>query len=270
MPVPALGVAAAGAAKAGMFSKLVGTLAPTIGGIAGDLFGNNRDRKLWREQQQWNLDQWNRQNAYNHPKAQMERLKEAGLNPRLVYQQGGAGATGQAGSVSPVNPPKSRTSNYGQTALEGILAYQNIEQNKLIHSVTEAQAKKELALTDVAYAQARDYNASAMLKEADAPYRSDLAMYTKDFKFEEARAKRAAATLAENDVKWWSFDKRRSIMDWFQKNEMQDLDMQFKLHQNQIKKWEAELSKSGLTPSDEYWYRQHGEKISFYVDQIMK
>lgn len=37
-----------------------------------------------------NLEMWNRQNAYNTPSAQMERLQAAGLNPNLVYGNGGA------------------------------------------------------------------------------------------------------------------------------------------------------------------------------------
>lgn len=39
---------------------------------------------------QWNqeLDLWNKSNEYNSPKSQMARLKEAGLNPNLVYGNG--------------------------------------------------------------------------------------------------------------------------------------------------------------------------------------
>lgn len=36
---------------------------------------------------QWALQDWNMQNAYNDPKQQMQRYKEAGLNPNLVYSQ---------------------------------------------------------------------------------------------------------------------------------------------------------------------------------------
>jgi len=44
-----------------------------------------------------NYDRWKRQNAYNHPKEQLKRLKEAGLNPYLMYGQGvGGGGTGNA------------------------------------------------------------------------------------------------------------------------------------------------------------------------------
>lgn len=34
------------------------------------------------------LEMWNRQNLYNRPEEQMKRLKEAGLNPNLVYGTG--------------------------------------------------------------------------------------------------------------------------------------------------------------------------------------
>lgn len=39
---------------------------------------------------------WNMQNAYNTPAAQMQRFKDAGLNPMLVYQQGNPGNASSA------------------------------------------------------------------------------------------------------------------------------------------------------------------------------
>lgn len=49
----------------------------------------NRDwnLNLAKLQNQWNIDQWNRENAYNSPSAQMARYKAAGLNPDLIYGQ---------------------------------------------------------------------------------------------------------------------------------------------------------------------------------------
>ena len=38
-----------------------------------------------------NKEMWNLMNEYNSPQAQMQRFKEAGLNPMLVYQQGTPG-----------------------------------------------------------------------------------------------------------------------------------------------------------------------------------
>lgn len=45
---------------------------------------------LAKYQNDRNLELWNMQNEYNAPKQQMARLKEAGLNPNLVYGNGSA------------------------------------------------------------------------------------------------------------------------------------------------------------------------------------
>lgn len=49
----------------------------------------NRDwnLNLARMQNQWNVEQWYRENQYNTPSAQMARYKAAGLNPDLMYGQ---------------------------------------------------------------------------------------------------------------------------------------------------------------------------------------
>lgn len=54
------------------------------------------DKEMAALQNQYNIDMWNMQNAYNSPAAQMNRLKEAGLNPNLMY---GQGSTGNASSA---------------------------------------------------------------------------------------------------------------------------------------------------------------------------
>lgn len=55
----------------------------------------NRDwnLNLARLQNRWNIDQWNRENAYNSPAAQMARYKAAGLNPDLIYGQSNLSAS---------------------------------------------------------------------------------------------------------------------------------------------------------------------------------
>lgn len=42
---------------------------------------------LAKQQNQWNIDQWNRENQYNDPAQQMARYRDAGLNPNLIYGQ---------------------------------------------------------------------------------------------------------------------------------------------------------------------------------------
>lgn len=50
------------------------------------------------------LEMWHLQNAYNSPAEQMKRLREAGLNPNMIYGSGSAG-TGNASSMPKYNAP---------------------------------------------------------------------------------------------------------------------------------------------------------------------
>ena len=89
--------------------NVVGSLISGVGSIAG-MIGQNKivnkqiaaqreenrlnryyNQMLARQQNQWNLEQWIRENAYNSPLAQMYRLRQAGLNPDLMYGQGTTG-----------------------------------------------------------------------------------------------------------------------------------------------------------------------------------
>ena len=52
---------------------------------------NAANRQLAEYEWNKNLEMWNRQNQYNSPSAQMQRYKDAGLNPNLIYGQGSSG-----------------------------------------------------------------------------------------------------------------------------------------------------------------------------------
>lgn len=65
--------------------------AQAAGNIGGQIIANIGNKKAQKRAYEYNLDMWNRMNAYNHPKQQMSRYKEAGLNPNLMYGQGSPG-----------------------------------------------------------------------------------------------------------------------------------------------------------------------------------
>lgn len=91
--------------KLGFFDKLIGAapvigpVVSAVGSIAGGAIAkqgsdaaaraalqatretNAANLKLAQYQNDWNLAQWNRQNAYNTPAAQRARYEEAGINP---------------------------------------------------------------------------------------------------------------------------------------------------------------------------------------------
>lgn len=105
--------------------------------------GRKRDNsvKLAQLQYQQNLDFWNRQNAYNHPAAQMRRFQEAGLNPHLIY-----GQTNTAGPIA--TPSVSGGDDDRPDYLEGLFKYQSLRNGEAQHELIEAQ--KDFALQQAA------------------------------------------------------------------------------------------------------------------------
>ena len=71
------------------------------GAIGSSLISNIGAQKREKEAQKQNVEFWKMQNMYNLPTAQMQRLKDAGLNPNLIYGSSPAAASGSAGSISP-------------------------------------------------------------------------------------------------------------------------------------------------------------------------
>lgn len=105
----ALTGAAAGTAIAPGLGTIIGSGIGLVGDVLGGLFSsagqrsaNRTNIQLAREQRDWNEMMWNKQNVYNSPQAQIERMRAAGLNPALMYSQGNVG---NAESVKSYNPP---------------------------------------------------------------------------------------------------------------------------------------------------------------------
>lgn len=119
------------------------------------------NKKQWKYQKQamglqdqYNRDLWDYQNAYNTPQKQMERLQEAGLNPRLIYNNGAANM-GNAGPIQGLDVP-TRQATKGEMP-DAMFAYlqarqmdaqykatvQNIEIMKQRAALTETQTGLE-------------------------------------------------------------------------------------------------------------------------------
>lgn len=62
---------------------------------------NEANAQLAAQQNQWNIDQWNRENEYNSPAHQLELVKEAGLNPNFYM----GSVTGNSGASQLTSAP---------------------------------------------------------------------------------------------------------------------------------------------------------------------
>lgn len=149
---------------AGIIAGVGSLLGSGINAIAQNR-ANKQNLKLAQYQNAWqsaendkafknNILMWNMQNAYNSPTAQMSRLRQAGLNPNLVY---GSGVTGNnAGSAPQYEPIKVQRAtmepyrgwNLGLS--DAVSVYMAARQNKAQIENMEAQNKliKEQARTE--------------------------------------------------------------------------------------------------------------------------
>jgi hypothetical protein len=80
-------------------SGLAGGIGPGLFSLGSSLLTNKGAQRRQNLANSQNIEFWNMQNAYNTPKAQMARLKDAGLNPNLIY--GSNANTGTAGAIAP-------------------------------------------------------------------------------------------------------------------------------------------------------------------------
>ena len=69
------------------------------------------------------LDDWNRQNEYNSPAAQMQRYKEAGLSPHLIY--------GQTNTAAPIRSTEMIAPTFDSKNVDFITRTQNLNQQRL-------------------------------------------------------------------------------------------------------------------------------------------
>ncbi|AXH76348.1 MAG: DNA pilot protein [Microviridae sp.] len=116
------------------------------------------------------LSDYHMQNAYNSPAEQMKRLKEAGLNPNLVY---GGGATATGGAVRSSSATSPNTSAPKISLGSPAASYLNAKQMQLQNDNLTAQNKvlleqaKNIA-TDTAVKQF-----SSGLKEFDLNFKTE-------------------------------------------------------------------------------------------------
>lgn len=101
---------------------------------------NKKNRQFAREMSdlEWqrNLEMWEKQNAYNSPEAQMQRFRQAGLNPHLIY---GKGTPGNATNLPNYNAPKWQGVP-PQIAIPNMVAmYNDLRRTKIMSDATQAK-----------------------------------------------------------------------------------------------------------------------------------
>lgn len=225
-----------------------------LAGSAASYFGqkstNKTNIKLAEQGRQHDVDMWNKQNAYNTPEMQMQRYKEAGLNPNLIYGSGQA----SAGNASPAQKaPIAETSNamatFGQNQLIPVLSQYNDWQVKKaqIRNIEEETNNKTMTNEILSH--------SLPWASINAQNESKLKRYSADSKHTQTLLQ----DLNYQDL-YKTQDSRRSILDGKLGEQKQRLE--FINQSSEQKRIENELNQKlkgmGMSQSDELWQRLIG------------
>lgn len=134
----------------------------------GQRSANRTNIDLANQANQFEVDMWNKNNLYNNPVEQMKRLKEAGLNPNLIYGSGSS-AVGISNSIP--KPHVAQVSNELQslsTVIPSIIgAYQdyklkeaqidNVKSNTAINNKKKNLLDIDQSLKEIKLLNDKDY-----------------------------------------------------------------------------------------------------------------
>lgn len=224
----------------------MGIIEGLIGGVATLISGSqqakvaryNTDRTIQanKELAQYgyskDLEMWNKGNEYNSPAAQMERLKEAGLNPNLVYGTGSV-AGNTSGSLPQYNAPSVRYDYKAPVDWGNVLAnFQDVQLR---------QAK-----IDNVKAQTEGINLSNQLKAYDRDYmqsviESNIMRVLKD---NDAQMSEAQMKLLRKEWEFSNFEDMKKT--WSSELINTQADAQSAVFDKQIKEVAAQFAKAQM------------------------
>lgn len=178
-----------------------------------------RQKELMAMQQQYAVENWNREVNYNDPRQQMMRLKAAGLNPDLVYGNGAAGleAPSTAAPTAPSAPMQvTSPGNFGSAVSDAVNAAVGMAQAKKAGSETIGQQIQNEYLTKTlkdrvrSVALANDWTEQDMRKMDQ-----EIANYSNQWSLwqNQIDQMRKANQLTDKQISWYDRHMSAEIAD---------------------------------------------------------
>lgn len=232
------------------------------------------NEKIYAKQRADSLSDWTRQNEYNSPEAQMERLREAGLNPNLVY---GKGADNTAGAVRSADQPgwNPRAPQVQFDARQSLLTAADLRmkqaqtdnlkvQNTVLEQerlLKQAQTISTLQGTDVSQF---DLGMKQTLKDTNLDYRKEELRKLRvdiDFTFSENERKAALnAPTVEAAVAQIFQIRAQTAQSEAERQRILALTDNTKID-SYLKQLDSELKEMGIQPTDGIYLRVLGRVI---------
>lgn len=270
----ALGAAGASLIGAGIAATAQGANAIAQGKM------NRRTMKFNKEmydlQRKDALTDWERNNAYNSPQAQMQRLQEAGLNPNLVY------GTGSATQNTP--PPPQVDFKAPQMRAPQFDGGQVADKLNQFYDFKIKQAQYDNLMTDntVKEAQRLEILSKTARQDFDLNFERGLEAISADARrasLEKLQADTAIALNADQRAaiaQEWDIAKAVETIATMKLGREATRASIGQIKQNienmkkegELKDLHINLRKMGLEPSDELWQRQIALKGQRLIENI--
>lgn len=275
MPIP---VALAGAALGAGASILGNVLSGSSNKKAAE---KNREfaEYMYNKQRTDALSDWERENMYNSPKEQMARLRDANLNPNLVY---GHGATAEGGSVRSSAAPSTQQqgTQYDLSGVgDSIGNYQDI---KLREAQTDNLAAQNKVIQQDAIlraAQVQQTLSSAHTAQFDLKMKERLKEISAEMAAEGLNKLRSEAGTAANENKissetinariekvweeWKKIKGEANMSQHLEKRITQEIENLQR--EGDLKKFQINLNRLGINSSDPWYLRIITQLFGKYV-----
>nr|QJB19609.1 MAG: DNA pilot protein [Microvirus sp.] len=225
-------------------------------------------KQMFDAQGQREIQYFNMQNAYNDPSSQMQRLRDAGLNPNLVY---GNGATTQSASISPKAPmsaqfqaPKLDMGSVVQQALLTQQLQSNIRRTDAETQAIESRTVNQDFMNKVQQSigvdqYMRNYNLATQELSSRSQKSVDEYEAWKVANFNAQGVTQGGFTIDANSpiVK----AQRAGIEQALQSLQNMKLTGDAIGFQNVVKAFEANLAKQGISPNSPWWTKLVGDLL---------
>jgi len=254
-------------------------------------------RQMYDQQRKDNLAQWERVNEYNSPLSQMERYRQAGLNPALMY--GNGGNSGQAASIPTpdVQSPQFRTPEWGNAisgAGLGISQYFDFEIKQA--QIDNLRAQNDVIKQEAALKQAETKRvlSSGDMLDFDLGFKREFRGLSGDMMKENLRqtqtnidlaVQRNAREIAQNSTSIQEAMERmlnyrqerenaliRQVRDKAeiarirQDTRRMSIDTQNMIKDGTLRQLDIDMKRKGIQPNDPLWSRIIARSLSSFFD----
>ncbi|QCS36949.1 DNA pilot protein [Tortoise microvirus 32] len=234
------------------------------------------NEKIYGQQRLDALADWERQNNYNHPSAQMARLREAGLNPNLVYGNGASSPSAPIRSAdAPTWNPRPPSFDPGAVFGSGLAAYFNTETRTA--QVDNLRAQNDVLIQDALLKAAQ--TVSTLQSTENSKFDLGLKSELRQISVDAARASLdkvkadTAMTLSSNEraqaMLQPSLQKAAEEVLTMRANRATSAATRQQIYaqienikkDGQLKDLDIQLKKMGISPSDPLYMRVLGRAI---------